>query len=505
MNQISAMPPGAIAEVRLRSDAYSAYTLRDLLTAGFFFRRALLLAFLIPLALAVVAAVLSHTVYTAQARLLVLYGSEYVFRPAVGQAGSGIALDRNQIIEGEIQILQSTTLALEVLQQVGIDKIYPGTPANDPHAMDLAAVQFERDLAVTAVPQANVIELAFANRDRDVAAQALRSLIERYLVRRAQIFQKPTPLADERVEYATRLHAAEDALTQFKAAHGITEFDQQVTLLLNQKSTVADGQREMDQAIQDATARLETVRRQLASTPQTVSEFADTQRSQQATGMTDALVRLELQRRALLSRYQDDFPLVQDVDRQIAAMRAQVAGAPTRESAAARSGRNPLYQDLGTQRATLEQNLRGYEARRAELAAGAISVQARLDELNGLSRQYLDLVRARDVLAETYKTFALNSEEASLGDALAHNRIANVRVVQQPEPPPTGRSLRLLLLAAGVLVGAAAAAAALAILNAMRQVFISVHDAERSLDLPVLLAVPRLETAPRGAVRGAAR
>ena len=48
-----------------------------------------------------------------------LYGSEYVFHPGNRDTGNDITLDRNQIIQGELQILQSPALAAEVLQAVG--------------------------------------------------------------------------------------------------------------------------------------------------------------------------------------------------------------------------------------------------------------------------------------------------------------------------------------------------------------------------------------------------
>ena len=50
----------------------------------------------------------------------------------------------------------------------------------------------------------------------------------------------------------------------------------------------------------------------------------------------------------------------------------------------------------------------------------------------------------------------------------------------------------------GVVLGVLSAIAVFALLNATRQVFVSVRDVERQLDLPVFLAVP-LAAAPRRA------
>ena len=63
---------------RLRSESFPGFSLRDLVTALFYYKRATLLAFVIPVMLGILAGLLAHTSYVAQARLLVLYGSDYV-------------------------------------------------------------------------------------------------------------------------------------------------------------------------------------------------------------------------------------------------------------------------------------------------------------------------------------------------------------------------------------------------------------------------------------------
>lgn len=478
----------------LRSTAYPSLNLRNLLTAVYFHRWAIIIAFLIPSLIGLAAALLSRPSYVAQARLLVLYGSEYVFHPGNSSNGNDITLDRNQIMQGEQQILTSTTLAMDTLKAVGINRVYPGTDVARPDALAKAASAFEADLNVSAIAMSNVIELSFRSLDRDVSADVLKELITQYQQRRRTVFDKTAGngTSAEREQFGQRLQRAEAALAQFGAEHGISNLDEQVSLLLRQTNDNLTEQNQTDQSIRETSARLDSLRKQLAEIPQSVQMFAESVRSQQSSGLTEALLKLETTRRDLRSRYRDDFPLVVDVDQQIAALRSQITTTNAREAATARQGRNTVFDELHSQEITLSAQLQGLQARRAELGITASSLKKRLDELNGFGRTYRDLKRTRDVLDESYQSIARASEEAELAGALERAQGANVRVVQPPEIPLVGTSQRKVFLGIGLLLGLICAGATLAVRNALRQVFISVHDVERVLGLPVLAAVRRV-------------
>lgn len=482
---------------RNRSGSFPAFSLRDFVTALFYYKRVTILTFLIPCVLGVLAAVLAHTSYTAQARLLVLYGSDYVFHPGNRDTGNDITLDRNQIIQGELQIILSPALAAETLQAVGPGLVYPGL-SNDEAGLRAAGVRFANDFAVTSVPQSNVIEMSLRNADRAVAVQVLKELISHYISYRSGIFDKPQPQGQdtERTQFADRLRKAEEALAQFGIDHGVSNLDEQITLQIHQKADNTNQQSLTAQQIDETAARVETLRKRLTTLPPTVQMFAESTRSQQATAMTDSLVRLQIQRRELMARYQSDFPLVRDIDQQIANVRSQIGGTSAREGDVTRQGRSTVYDDLNREEITLTSQLQGLQAKQAQLVAESSRIQARSDELTGLARHYRDLQRTRDVLDQSYRSIARNSEETKLSAALERAGAANVRVVQPPDAPLAGRNQGMVLMAGGVVLGLLSATAVFALLNATRQVFVSVHDVERQLDLPVLLAVP-LAAGPR--------
>jgi uncharacterized protein involved in exopolysaccharide biosynthesis/Mrp family chromosome partitioning ATPase len=471
--------------------AQQRFALRDLLMVVFYHKRAMFLAFIVPVVIALAAAAVTKPVFTAQARLLVLYGSEYFYRPAAGQTNANVALDRNEIMLGELQVLQSMTLAIETLEAVGVDRVYPGTPGGDPRALDHAALRMANDLTATVIAQSNVLELSFRSYDPDVAAAVLRSLIDNYFKRRITIFQhSPTASAQaEQSAFLDRVHAAEDALSSFADQHNIANPEQQLNLLLQQQSRDTQARNEALQAVSETTARLEAVRKELGQLPPKIQSYDESNRSQTSLLLTDNLMRLQNRRRELASRYQDSFPAMQALDRQIAGTQAEIAREPQREQAVVHEGLNPVYQDVQAQEAALQAQLQGLQAKLKELEQGAMATDARIKDITVAGRQYRDLQRNRDLLDESYRVFVRNNEEAQIADTAERNRAANIRVIQPPERPAVGHSLRGILIAGGGLVGLIAGIAALATCNALKQTFVSTRDTGVGLELPVLAAV----------------
>ena len=378
--------------MRFRSNSFAGFSLRDLAIALFYYKRPTIIAFLIPCLLGLVAAHFAHTTFIAQARLLVLYGSEYVFHPGNRDTGNDITLDRNQIIQGELQILQSPALAAEVLQEIGPATVYPGL-SSDESPLRAAMSRFAVDLTSTSIPQSNVVELNLRNADRAVAIRVLNALIAHYLTYRSSIFEKGQPGGEnvQRDEFADRLRKAEDDLAKFGIDHGITNLDEQMSLQLRLISENTTQQSVTAQQVGETSGRLNALHKEAANVPASVQIYAESARSQQTSGLTDSLVKLEIQRRDLLSRYQADFPLVRDVEKQIAAVRGQIGSDPSREAAITRMGRSTLYDDLRREEITLSSQLQGLQAKRAQLELEGVRLQARSDELASLARPYRDM------------------------------------------------------------------------------------------------------------------
>ena len=182
---------GGLGAARARQPLRSPLTVRQLLTPAFYYRKRAIFAFLVPVLLALIAALLAQPVFVAESRLLILLGDDYVFQSGVNSQTPGQTFhDRSQIVHAEMEILGSRDLRLRTLSAVGLKRVYPSL-AGSPNGMALAEIQLDKDLTVDNIPQSNVIELGLRNRDPHVAADTLNKLVELYIERaQREIFEQ---------------------------------------------------------------------------------------------------------------------------------------------------------------------------------------------------------------------------------------------------------------------------------------------------------------------------
>ncbi len=421
------------------------------------------IAFVVPVVIGIALGIISKPVYVAQARLLVLYADDYVFHPGDHGTGNDITLDRNQVMQAELQILQSQALANQTLSVVGPKVFYPKLESA---AMNEASEQFGRDLTVSAIPQSNIIELDLRSNSRDLAIGTLQTLIDKYLPYRASIFDK-TPaqqVVGDREMFATRLREAESKLASFSLEHGISNLPEQTSLAIQQLGQNTNDQASVTQQEAESEGKLAAVRNLLSREPRLVQVYADSTRSQQISGLTDSLVKLTGKRQELQEQYNPNAPMVQDLESQIAAVRSQIAATNPREGTATRVGRNPVYDELKNQEANLDIQVQGLKARQSSLASQAQVLKARHDELVSLSQQYHDLQRNRDVLDQSYREISRSNESSQLATAFQRAAGTNLRVIQPPDAPVHGKSVRMLMVAGGFLVGLLSAAVTLTLM-----------------------------------------
>jgi succinoglycan biosynthesis transport protein ExoP len=493
-------------------------TMRDVLTAVFYDRWAILTAFLVPLCLGVAAAALVRTTYEAEARLLVLLGREYMFRPETGEAIPGFAFDREQIVKAELEILGSRELKAEVIKTIGLDEIYPGAtllPTAEPEpapgapprrtrAIDLAIERFEKELKLSAVQGSNVIQLAYSHRNAQIAAEALNLLVRYYIDKRREVFSQTRSgvLVQQRDQYAKQLADTELKLQDFRTRNSISNIEEQTNLLLRQEYDLNTALQQLDERIRGLQAQGQGLKAQIAQTPAQVTLSQDTTRTRSLESARATLMGLELRRRDLLTKYKESSRMVADVDAQIAEARRFLAEDQPTASDSTRVGRNPVVDDLERDLARLEAELQGQRARKGELDLSLKKLRERLSGLTAQDRQFRDLERERSILEENYRTYTTKLEEARITEEFDRNKSANIRIIQSAEPPAVGKSLRLPIVAASMFLGLLSALATAFVVAQMRQIFLTPDDVERGLGLPVLLVVPLRQGAGRPARAG---
>lgn len=472
----------------------SPLTLRELLTPVFRYKWQALLAFCIPVVLALIAALLAHTMYTAQSRLLILLGGDYVFKNSAADSTPAQAFDRPQIVHAEMEILSARNLRMETIRKVGLARIYPDL-ATRPNGVQIAAENFDKDLTITNIPTSNVVELTFRARDPKVAAEVLNTLVALYLERRTEVFKKgdPATASAQRDALGQKLQGLEDQVTAFSTRYGFGDYNQEFASVQAQQTALKAQLQGLEQQIASRSAQASQLSAIKHATPREVQVSSDRSRSAQLDGLTQNLVALQQQRREAAERYQDGYPLVADLDARIANVQAQIRQAPPQQIASERQGINPVHQTIDAELANSQGDVAGLRNGRVALRQALDQTNARLAELVRIGPQYRDLVRDRTIVEGAFEDLARSAAGAEVDNAVSRAR-ANVRVIQPADPPVKGRTGRLILLMAGIAVGCAAAFATVVLASAMSEVAVTPRDVEEKLGVPALAAVPLGET-----------
>ena len=108
-----------------RWHARPRYAPADFVTLLWRERGLMILVFLVLFAIGGGAAFLMKKEYTAQSSILVRLGQEYVYEPELGDAARGAISTTDQIVQSEIQILQSAALHRRVIEGLGMTRVFP--------------------------------------------------------------------------------------------------------------------------------------------------------------------------------------------------------------------------------------------------------------------------------------------------------------------------------------------------------------------------------------------
>lgn len=483
------------------------YSLRDFLTLLFRDWKILLATFLAVVLLATIVSFVPSVKYTANSRLLVMLSREYVFRPEVGEAGAGIALDQQQIVKSEIEILSSATLKQRVLETIGLNEIYPemaDEPAQTPEArravMNSAIERFGTSLGIEPVKDSNVLRVTFTHKDPEVAAEALNLLLRFFLEQRREVYSQRGSefLLSQRDEFVTRLNEARSNLEAFKATHGITDMEQQQTQLLRQRGDLEASLLETNSRLSQSNAQLENLQASMRRVPRSIPLYSESAAPQALDSAQARLLELELRRSELLTKYAPTSRFVTDINQQIAQARRFLDREQARREETQRVGSNPVFEELETEAIKLRAEIESLRARRESLEQQIATIAERQAELERLGQEYRSLTLQQQILQQQYQSYADKAEEARILDDLDRRQSANIRIIERATPPTEGRNLQPLIILGGIFFGILAALFVGLVREFSRATMVTPESVERALGLPVLVSVP-VRSRARGA------
>ncbi len=451
----------------------------------------MIVVFLTVAALGIAFAMTLKTSYPAHSSLLIRLGQEYVYEPRVGDAARGAVPSTDQVIQSEVEILGSGGLHQKVVQDLGVGRIDPSlarayaSAAPDQRAtMEAqAAAALGLALKVESAPDNSIIRLTYSAHDPQVASLVLSKLVEDYLsYRKSVLIDGAQPAtAEQRALFEQRLATADGALQSFMTDNQLGDFDSEKTSLQTLRASLIDETFRVQARLSEVGGRLGAVSQQAGAVAPEIGLYRDT-----SSVPNDKLLQLKLDREDLLTRYKPDSQPVKEADRKIAQLQAMIGSGQAESPGPKRTGPNPLFQAMETEKMSLAAESASLRQRATALAAQIKDVNEQQLRLSALEPRYRELQRERDVLSDNVKSLASKAEQDQAAQAIAQKSNDNIRVVEPATADLRGKSLRKPVLILSVLFAAFTALCAGLLRVFTRPGVPTSASTARSLDLPVL-------------------
>jgi uncharacterized protein involved in exopolysaccharide biosynthesis len=479
-------------------------TLRDLL-APLFRRKVLLgLVFFGTLLAAVLVAVIGSFQYKASMKILVnrqrvdpMVSSESTLQQPLQPPPV-----TDEEINSEVVLLQSADLLREVVLANGLQDREKTTPSalllsrgqNDWYVAK-AAEHLSKKLDIAVVTKTNIIEVSYKSSDPQIAYGVLKKLADLYMQKHLAV-QRPTGsydfFAKETDKYRHSLADSEQRLANFGKQQGIVAPDIQRTDMAQQVVNSIASLHQAHQAIAADEQRIQADESQLKVAPAR-SFTAET--SNDADLLLQPLVAnllaAQIKRTQLALKYDASYPLVKEVDEEIAQTQAAIAEARKTRYVNQTTDRDPTYELLREDEAKTQADLASQKATAAALEHSIQSMQNQMVDLDGKALEQADLIRETKADESNYLLYLSKREQERTSDALDQKRIGNVAIAVPPIVPVLPAYSPVLILLIGVILAAFVSAAAAFAAEYLDPSLRTPGEVVEILRIPVLASFPR--------------
>ena len=379
---------------------------------------------------------MSH-VYEAHGSFLIKPASTL---PDIGRQSlppdDGTPSAHTELVQSNIKILMSDDLLGAVINKVGLERLYPGIReavhgADSPEHEAITRLQ-AKDLVATNDSESNIVDIAVRNKDPQVARDFAETLIEMFIARQTEIYSAPHSdfLEKQIADAQQKMKEAQKEFQDFKRDTGISNLDQEVNELLNEKTAL--------------------------------SGFS----MQAVTTSQESLSKQEADLAAAKATYKPESPILKRLNDSLAVARQDVA---------------KRRQDLNTSGSD-----------RSALAPKIAKINERMAYLEKNRAEYSRLEENARMCEDDYKTYRQEGEEARSHEMLNEQGITRISVVDKPVVPVKPVPLKRMILLIAILLAATLFGLAAVILSELMDERVAYPEQiAADMGLPVLASFGR--------------
>jgi uncharacterized protein involved in exopolysaccharide biosynthesis len=438
--------------------------------------------------------------YRAHVRVLVRRGR--ADPPVAAQENAPPDFSRVEVTEeelnSEVELLKDDDVLRRVVQANNLaahDWLRWLRPHEEEAArVERAAKKLANRLEVESIKKTNLIAVSYDAPDPQLAAHVLQSLASIYLEKHMEVHRPAGQLHffDQQTgESRRQLEEAKGKLMDFTKSHGVVVAAQQRDLVLQRLNDVEASYRQTQVEMSATQHRVQELDYQLAKLPdRTITQVRTADNPELLRALKASLLDLELKKTQLLTKFEPNHRLVQEVEQQILQAKAAISAekvSPVRDETTDQDA-NYEWAKAELQKAQVE--MKGLEAREATTSAHLMGYRTLARELGEDAITQDDLTSSEKAAQENYLLYVKKREEARMGDALDEGGIVNVAIAEQPVVPALPVWPAGVVVVAGFVAALTSGTGAAFAADHLDPALRTPEEVLACLDIPVLASIP---------------
>jgi uncharacterized protein involved in exopolysaccharide biosynthesis len=484
----------------IRGSMQSTPTLREL--AMVLFRQRMV--FLCVAALIVAAAVfylLAGPRYQARMKLLVRPGRADA--PVSAQENAPLDLTRLGITEeelnSEVELLRGDEVLRKVVEETGLGGRdwfhFLRMGEGKAERVERAARRLGKKLDVETVKKTNLITVSYSSGDPSLAAKVLQSVANAYLEKHAVVHRPGGEVnffEQQTAESRQQLEEAKRKLLEFTGAHRVVAAAEERDLALQRLSELDGTYRQARIDLAETRQRAWELDKQLTILPErSTTQVRTADNPELLKALKSSLLDLQLKRTQLLTKFESNHRLVQEVDLQIAQAQSAIAAESTSPVKDETTDKNPQHEWATSELQKAQVQWKGLEARATATGVEEAAYRSLTRQLGDDAIAQDDLLNSEKAAEDNFLLYVKKQEEARMADALDERGIVNVAIAERPVAPALPLWSTLTVLVAGLALAGAAGAGAAFTVDYLDPAFRTPDDVLMYLNAPVLASLPR--------------
>jgi uncharacterized protein involved in exopolysaccharide biosynthesis len=378
----------------------------------------------------------------------------------------------DEIVTSYSLVIQSNALAEQVIQDIGLAKMYPKYVQTGPLSsvidgvtkllgvyktpLERAVYRFvNKDIDVEVAKDSTVLQITLLNPDPEIARRALASLIDHFLEQQARIGRDPqVGFVRSQVDvYKQQVAKAQQAMEDFQLKNKISSMDEENSYLLKQRSDLETQLAASKVQVESDEHKIAALSAQMKTLTETVGLHQE-DRDLALDSARTQLVELQVRQQTLSTSFGADSPAARVNDAQIAKVQDFIKSYPSRKPLMEMAP-NPTYQVTQSALLQAQADLESVTKTMPAIQRQIDAIAARLAEHSREQSTYQDLVREYQIDDGNYRTYLQGVQQARIADDLNKEKATTVAVYDPAhlESTQPAKPKKTLVIAAGIILG----------------------------------------------------